>query len=492
MAEALKVFISYASQDTSAVQELYNALKAEDWIDPWLDRDRIIPGEDWRMAIEKAVEAADVILICLSTQSVNKEGFVQRELKYASDLALEKPEQAIFLIPLRLDRCEIPWGLRSLQRVDYFGAEKNQSHSRLLRALKIRHGQRYGATVESGIPSAREDKKNERPAGEEPVRTAKPDGTEKPKAKKSERATRPPASNDVPAKTPVKSKPRRKKPLMNPTVMAALIGVIGTILTTLISLYANRPMPTPTPLPTNTVTITSTITRTSVPSDTATFTPVTPSPTEAPATRTPTATITPVTPVPIGDDWPKGCISTLWKAYPSTIPSVEKGDGCWKEPLYVFSAENGDLDVLAQRGPGSTEVYGLFAPLPVSGSVSFTVRLRELTNVDLWMGVFAEPDITSDGLLLIIPNGDTRRRVIVHKDPHSYENIANTRSLDQGAGFTISFTFNTLSATGRVEPSVFATNQYPLATEQKWLFLGYKGLPGYYRIQGSFLEFELK
>jgi hypothetical protein len=245
-------------------------------------------------------------------------------------------------------------------------------------------------------------------------------------------------------------------------------------------------------LPTSTVTITSTITKTSVPSDTATVTPVTPSATDAPATRTPTATATPVLPVALGKDWTAGCISTLWKTYPSTILPVDRGDGCWREPLHVYSAENGDLDFLSERRSGPTETFGLFVPLPESGTVTFTVRLRELTNVDLWMGIFAEPDISSQGLLLTIPNGDTRRRVIVHKDPHNYENLAATTTLEQGAGFLIGFTFNTLSATGRVNPSVFATTPFSLPVEQKWLFLGYRGLPGYYRIEGSFLKFDLK
>jgi tetratricopeptide (TPR) repeat protein len=200
---------------------------------------------------------------------------------------------------------------------------------------------------------------------------------------------------------------------------------------------------------------------------------------------------TSVLPVALGEDWTTGCISTLWKAYPSTILSVDRGDGCWREPLNVFSAENGDLDFLSEPGRGTTETFGLFAPLPEKGTVTFTVRLRELTNADLWMGVFAEPDISSKGLLLIIPSGDTQNRMIVHKDPHTYENFTSTITLEQGPGFWFSFTFDPLSATGKVNPSVFATSPFSIPTGQKWLFLGYKGLTGYYKIEGSFLKFEL-
>jgi len=157
----------------------------------------------------------------------------------------------------------------------------------------------------------------------------------------------------------------------------------------------------------------------------------------------------------------------------------------------VFFAENGDLDFLAQKKNAPVEIYGLFAPLPEKGSVTFTIRLRELSNVDLWMGVFAEPDVESQGLLMIIPAGNINRRVFVQKDPSNYETIASTSLLRQEGGFSISFRFDENSARSTVNPSVFFTNSIPVASSQKWLFLGYKGLRGSYRIDGTFLSFQL-
>ncbi|MEK6751149.1 MAG: hypothetical protein AABZ00_02695 [Chloroflexota bacterium] len=108
------------------------------------------------------------------------------------------------------------------------------------------------------------------------------------------------------------------------------------------------------------------------------------------------------------------------------------------------------------------------------------------------MGIFPEPDVASQGLLMTILNGNVNRRSIVQKDPFTYETIQGTVVLDQGNGFSISFTFTTLSARSRVNPSVFITNQVSIPSAQKWLFLGYKGLRGSYRIEGTFLNFELK
>ncbi|MBI5251913.1 MAG: hypothetical protein HY912_20670 [Desulfomonile tiedjei] len=36
------------------MRELYQRLLAEGWIDPWLDEEKLLPGQDWDMKIEKA------------------------------------------------------------------------------------------------------------------------------------------------------------------------------------------------------------------------------------------------------------------------------------------------------------------------------------------------------------------------------------------------------------------------------------------------------
>ena len=248
--------------------------------------------------------------------------------------------------------------------------------------------------------------------------------------------------------------------------------------------------PSPTFMLATAIVLTETIAPTPVPTDTVP--PALPTLTPAPATDTPVPTFTPVPPVALGEDWMAGCISTLWNAYPASSPPVERGNGCWQEPVYAFSAENGDLDFLAEREGGPAEIYALFAPLPEIGTVTFTVRLEYLDNADLWMGVFAKPDLDSQGLLMTILNGDVNRRSIVQKDPRTYETLQGTIALEQGNGFSISFTFTNLSVRSSVNPSVFMTNQVSIPAAQKWLFLGYKGLRGAYRIEGTFLNFELK
>jgi formylglycine-generating enzyme required for sulfatase activity len=144
----LKVFLSYASQDRPVVRELSRQLASEGWIDPWVDEKKLLPGQDWRTKIEEAVETSEVVIVCLSTNSVSKEGFVQKELRYAREISFEKPDETIFLIPLRLDDCTVPRGLRFFQWADYFGDKKDETYDDLLKSLMLRYEQKLKLEAE--------------------------------------------------------------------------------------------------------------------------------------------------------------------------------------------------------------------------------------------------------------------------------------------------------------------------------------------------------
>jgi hypothetical protein len=137
----LRVFLCHSSGDKPVVRELYQKLNSEGWLDVWFDEEKLYPGQDWNYEIEQAVEAADVIIVCLSNNSVGKEGYIQRELKFALDIALEKPEGTIFVIPLRLDDCEPPRRLRGWQYADYFPENlRTRAYQRMLESLRVRAG----------------------------------------------------------------------------------------------------------------------------------------------------------------------------------------------------------------------------------------------------------------------------------------------------------------------------------------------------------------
>jgi formylglycine-generating enzyme required for sulfatase activity len=181
----LKVFLSYASQDKPVVRELSRRLVGEGWIDTWFDEKKLLPGQDWRLKIEDAVETSDIVIICLSHNSVTKEGYVQKEIRYAREIALEKPEETIFIIPLRLDGCDVPRGLRFYQWVDYFGEKKDEAYKALLESLKWRHDQKLRIEEQGRVRQERE--KVEREAAEKAAREeAERKAAEKAAQKKAE------------------------------------------------------------------------------------------------------------------------------------------------------------------------------------------------------------------------------------------------------------------------------------------------------------------
>ena len=85
----LKAFLCHASGDKPAVRELYKRLVFEG-VDAWLDKEKLLPGQDWRVEIPKAVQEADVVIVFLSKNSITKEGYVQKEIKDALDVAEER------------------------------------------------------------------------------------------------------------------------------------------------------------------------------------------------------------------------------------------------------------------------------------------------------------------------------------------------------------------------------------------------------------------
>lgn len=132
----LRVFLCHASQDKPAVRELYKRLKTEDWIDPWLDEEKLLGGQDFDLEIYKATRDADAIIVCLSKTSVVKEGYVNKEIRRALEIAQEKGEGAIYVIPLRLDDCNPSFEqLKKLHWVDYFFPN---AHEKLIRSLQVR------------------------------------------------------------------------------------------------------------------------------------------------------------------------------------------------------------------------------------------------------------------------------------------------------------------------------------------------------------------
>jgi hypothetical protein len=128
-----QIFLSYAREDWRKVEELYQKFSLAGF-KPWIDIKDILPGEKWQSSIEQAIRTSDFFVVCLSTNSVTKRGFLQREIKQALDVWQEMLESDIYLIPVRLEDCEVPENLKSFQWVDPFTTE---GWTRLVKAIQV-------------------------------------------------------------------------------------------------------------------------------------------------------------------------------------------------------------------------------------------------------------------------------------------------------------------------------------------------------------------
>jgi ATP-dependent Clp protease ATP-binding subunit ClpC len=128
---SLRVFLCHSSEDKLAVRDLYKQLRQRQ-IDPWLDEENLLPGQDWDYEITNAVHSSHVVIVCLSANSVSKAGYSQKEIKKVLDVADEQPEGTIYVIPLKLEECDVPSRLRQWQWVNLF---EEKGFERLMHAL---------------------------------------------------------------------------------------------------------------------------------------------------------------------------------------------------------------------------------------------------------------------------------------------------------------------------------------------------------------------
>lgn len=117
--QAAKIFLSYARTDEEMVENLYSQLRLAGFA-PWMDTMDILAGEDWRQSIEKAIRESHFFLACLSRHSIDKRGWVQREIRIALEMWQERLHSDIYLIPVRLESCVLPDKLRQFQWVDLY------------------------------------------------------------------------------------------------------------------------------------------------------------------------------------------------------------------------------------------------------------------------------------------------------------------------------------------------------------------------------------
>ncbi len=130
--QPINVFLIHAHSDRDVVHKLYARI-VNDGVNVWLDAKKLQPGQDWQNEIRSALLRCDVVIVCLSQGFNKQQGYRHEELKLALEKANFVPDEQVFIIPVRLEKCDMPESLRHLQRVDLF---RSGGYKKLIRALK--------------------------------------------------------------------------------------------------------------------------------------------------------------------------------------------------------------------------------------------------------------------------------------------------------------------------------------------------------------------
>ncbi len=135
----LKVFLWYAFTDRFNVREIYNFLTSYN-IDVYYKEEDLLPGQT-DVSVQLAIQNADVIILCMSEDSKGQEGKHRSELESILDLHKTKPEDAAYLFPLKLNRCDVDFKLQRFHFVEFFGENKNTALNKLKKVLQLRSEQ---------------------------------------------------------------------------------------------------------------------------------------------------------------------------------------------------------------------------------------------------------------------------------------------------------------------------------------------------------------
>lgn len=136
MKKTAKIFLCYAKEDKPQVDQIYQKLK-EAGFEPWMDKVDLLGGEAWEPAIQKAIKNAHFFIACVSRQWVptnpqDRKRFFRKEIQTALNVLPLLPPGDIFIIPIRLEACDVPESLSLFHWIDYF---ETDGWERLLKAI---------------------------------------------------------------------------------------------------------------------------------------------------------------------------------------------------------------------------------------------------------------------------------------------------------------------------------------------------------------------
>ncbi len=121
--QKLHIAVISTVDDQKIAQRVINTLRALG-IKTWYAED-VLPGQDWKLEHGRAYKEADLVFFLVSKSTI-KEGQHNRYVRLVLDIQMEKPESGLKLIPIRLEKCEMPDLLSDLRYLDGASADDIQ------------------------------------------------------------------------------------------------------------------------------------------------------------------------------------------------------------------------------------------------------------------------------------------------------------------------------------------------------------------------------
>jgi TIR domain len=141
-----KIFFSYSRADAPMVDRIAKDLSRQG-VELWMDRQNLVPGQEWLSQIRQAISEADFMVVFLSQFSLKS-----KSVQYEYEKAFEYQSRAggTRLIPVLLDKVDLPSSLAKIQYAD-FTESYIEGMQQLLRALAVPTGPRPGELFPQGF-----------------------------------------------------------------------------------------------------------------------------------------------------------------------------------------------------------------------------------------------------------------------------------------------------------------------------------------------------
>ena len=72
------IFLAHANEDKPLVRKIYKRLQSAG-LDPWMDEESLDPGDKWDDVAKEAIKKARFFMACISSNSIGKNGYIQKE-----------------------------------------------------------------------------------------------------------------------------------------------------------------------------------------------------------------------------------------------------------------------------------------------------------------------------------------------------------------------------------------------------------------------------